>query len=123
MRTGQRGLKSGRGMAVPALSAALLVPAAAARAGSSTPAGAVSAEAQAVSEPTRSTEWEKEARIPLDLDTFHTEGMTIVGEHVLISSVEIIESTGRHPEPVDGMDRRAGKGKVQLRRSGGRCGA
>jgi hypothetical protein len=112
MTTGRQGgkTKSLRGASVAVLSAALLLPAAAAEAA---PAGAdrMDAEAQAVTQLTRSTEWEQEARIPLDFDTFHPQGMTLVGDHIFISSVEIIEPTRKHPEPVDGMDRTAGRGQ------------
>lgn len=99
-----------RGAAVVSLSAALVVPAGAAMA-SSGDTDELHAEAQAVTQLTRSTPWEHQAKIALDFDTFHTQGMTVVGDHIFISSVEIVEPTEKHPVPVDGVDRTAGKGQ------------
>ncbi|GGG66311.1 hypothetical protein GCM10011374_32980 [Kocuria dechangensis] len=99
-----------RGATVAGLSTALLLPTGTAAA-SQGGADRLDLEAQAVAQLTRSTQWEQQARIPLDFDTFHPQGMTLVGEHIFISSVEIIEPTQKHPAPVDGTDRTAGRGQ------------
>lgn len=99
-----------RGAAVLSLSAALLVPTGAAMA-SSGDTDELNTEAVSVAQLTRSNQWEQQAKIALDFDTFHPQGMTVVGDYIFISSVEIIEPTEKHPAPVDGMDRTAGKGQ------------
>lgn len=68
-------------------------------------------EAVAVKKLTRSNTWTQQASIPLDFDAFHMQGMSLVGDHIWISSVEILEPTQKYPSPVDGMDRTAGKGR------------
>lgn len=60
---------------------------------------------------TRFTEWELVEKLPLDFETYHPQGMAVVGERIYLSSVEIIEPTVKYEEPVDGMDRTAGVGK------------
>ena len=99
-----------RGAAVLSLGAALLVPTGAAMA-SSGDTDELNTEAVSVAQLTRSNQWEQQAKIALDFDTFHPQGMTVVGDYIFISSVEIIEPTEKHPAPVDGMDRTAGKGQ------------
>ncbi|WP_420175169.1 DUF6454 family protein [Luteococcus sp. OSA5] len=73
--------------------------------------GRLDREAAAVKKLTRSNAWELEKSIDLKFDTFHMQGMSLVGEHIWISSVEIIEPTTKYPKPVDGMDRSPGKGR------------
>lgn len=47
------------------------------------------------------TRWRLVHQFPMDFDTFHPQGMTIVDDRIYISSVEV-------------LDRRAGKGKAHL---------
>lgn len=92
--------------ATAALAASLLVaPVADARADRLTP------EAHRIQQLTRSNTWTQQAAVPLDFETFHMQGMSLVGDHLWISSVEILEPTVKYPSPVDGMDRTAGKGR------------
>lgn len=70
----------------------------------------LSPEAQAFTQVTRSTAWDLVDRIPLAFDTYHPQGMALVGDMIFLSSVEITEPTVRYPEPVDGYDRSTGAG-------------
>lgn len=67
--------------------------------------------ARAVSQLTRANTWTQATSIPLTFNTFHMQGMTLVGDQIWISSVEIIEPTKKFPAPVDGVDRTPGKGR------------
>jgi Family of unknown function (DUF6454) len=59
----------------------------------------------------RSTPWELVDRIPLDFETYHPQGLAVVGKRLFLSSVEVIEPPVRYPEPdEDGYDRSPGKG-------------
>jgi hypothetical protein len=60
---------------------------------------------------TRSTPWRPAARIALDFPTHHPQGFALVGDRILMSTVEIIEPPVRYPEPVDGYDRSPGRGR------------
>lgn len=73
-------------------------------------AGPDGAVAAAFASTTRSTEWEKVATIPLRFPTYHPQGFALVGDRIVMSSVEILEPTVRYPEPVDGLDRSPGRG-------------
>ncbi|SJN40085.1 DUF6454 family protein [Luteococcus japonicus] len=68
-------------------------------------------EAIAVGRLTRGNAWTQTASLKLDFDTFHMQGMSVVGDHIWLSSVEILQPTVKHPAPVDGMDRTPGKGR------------
>lgn len=63
---------------------------------------------------TRSTEWQQVDRMSLDFDTYHPQGMALVGDRIFISSVEVIEAPKQYPKPVDGYDRSPGKGVGHL---------
>ncbi|UPK75639.1 DUF6454 family protein [Nocardioidaceae bacterium SCSIO 66511] len=63
---------------------------------------------------TRDTTWTQVDRISLDFDTYHPQGMALVGDRIFISSVEVIEAPQRYPEPIDGYDRSPGKGVGHL---------
>jgi hypothetical protein len=59
-------------------------------------------------------EWRQVGAIPLAFPTHHPQGMARIGDRFYLSSVEIIERTERYPEPRDGMDRSAGRGRGHL---------
>ncbi|MGH3360222.1 MAG: DUF6454 family protein, partial [Nocardioidaceae bacterium] len=58
--------------------------------------------------------WEQVDRIPLDFDTYHPQGMAVVGDRIFVSTVEVIEAPVKYPTPVDGYDRSPGKGVGHL---------
>lgn len=62
----------------------------------------------------RSTNWQTTAGPTFSFDTFHPQGMMVLGDRVFVSSVEIIEPTTKYPTPQDGYDRSVGKGKGHL---------
>ena len=62
----------------------------------------------------RTTPWRVTASHPLDFVAHHPQGITRVGDRLLLSSVQIIEETQRYQEPVDGFDRSAGQGRAHL---------
>lgn len=68
------------------------------------------AVAAAVAGTTRATVWERVQTIPLPFPTYHPQGFALVGDRVVMSAVEIVEPTTRYPQPVDGLDRTAGRG-------------
>lgn len=59
----------------------------------------------------RSTPWELTAQYPLEFSVYHPQGITRTDNHLLVSSVEILEGTVRYPEPRDGYDRSPGRGR------------
>lgn len=62
----------------------------------------------------RNTGWELVERLQLDFPTHHPQGFAIVGDRILMSSVEIVEPTVKYDVPVDGHDRSPGKGVGHL---------
>jgi Family of unknown function (DUF6454) len=67
--------------------------------------------AKAIRQLDRSTAWELVDRIPLDFETYHPQGFTVVRNKLFMSSVEVIEPPVRYPEPDEnGYDRSPGKG-------------
>lgn len=60
---------------------------------------------------TKGSNWELVSSEQLDFTTFHTQGMTRVGDSFFLSSVEIIERTERFDSPQDGYDRTPGTGR------------
>lgn len=66
--------------------------------------------ARAFEATTRSTAWSQAARIPLKFPTYHPQGFALVGDLILMSSVEVLEPPVRYPEPIGGYDRSPGKG-------------
>ncbi|GAB4099413.1 DUF6454 family protein [Sinomonas halotolerans] len=72
----------------------------------------LTAEAQAFERVTRSTAWTEVQKLKLDFETFHPQGMSLVGDRIFLSSVEIIEPTVRYAQPDEnGYDRSTGKGR------------
>lgn len=68
------------------------------------------AVATAVAGTTRATAWERVQAIALPFPTYHPQGFALVGDRIVMSAVEILEPTVRYPQPVDGLDRTAGRG-------------
>ncbi len=69
--------------------------------------------AAAFSQLTRSTRWELVSKVPLKFDAHHPEGVARIGDHFVLSTVEVTEPTQRYQPPgtiVDGTDRTPGKG-------------
>ncbi len=58
----------------------------------------------------RQTSWLLTSETPLAFDTHHPQGMVRIEGDTFLTSVEIIQRTVPHPQPVNGMDRDAGKG-------------
>lgn len=63
---------------------------------------------------TRGTKWNEVAAIKINFKTHHPQGMIKIGDDFFVSSVEIVKSTTRYPEPRDGYDRDTGEGKGHL---------
>lgn len=63
---------------------------------------------------TKNTTWTQTDVIAVDFDTYHSQGFAKVGEHLFLSSVEILEPTRRYDAPRDGLDRTAGQGRGHL---------
>ena len=74
----------------------------------------VDSVADAVERLDRFAAWEITGRYPLDFTAYHPQGITRVGDRLLMSSVEIIQDTARHPEPLDGHDRSPGRGQAHV---------
>lgn len=65
----------------------------------------------AIQQVDRSTPWQLVDRISLDFETYHPQGLAVVGDKLFMSSVEVIEPPVMYPEPdEDGYDRSPGKG-------------
>ena len=62
----------------------------------------------------RNTNWQQKEEINLQFNTYHPQGMTQIGDLYYMSSVEIIESTVKYEQPIDGYDRTPGKGVGHL---------
>lgn len=62
----------------------------------------------------RNTDWQQQEEIDLQFDVYHPQGMTRIGDLYYMSSVEIIESTVKYEQPIDGYDRTPGKGVGHL---------
>ncbi|WP_207482899.1 DUF6454 family protein [Arenibaculum pallidiluteum] len=82
------------------------------------PPGARAGDGAVLSERFRSltgaSEWRRVSAVPVPFATHHPQGFAKVGDALFVSSVEIVERTQRFPQPVDGMDRSAGKGAGHL---------
>lgn len=72
--------------------------------------GSNSPVASRFSELTRETEWRRVSEDVVAFDTYHPQGMTRVGDHFFVSSVEIYSPPETYDEPTDGYDRTAGDG-------------
>jgi hypothetical protein len=104
-------MKMKRVLAIAAVAAATLTAGTAAVATNGQTPKDLTAEAEAFTRVDRNTKWEQVQKLKLDFPTFHPQGMSLVGDKIFLSSVEIIEPTVRYPSPVDGYDRTAGKGR------------
>ncbi|MBA2668104.1 MAG: hypothetical protein H0U69_13830 [Trueperaceae bacterium] len=62
----------------------------------------------------RGSSWQLVSAEIVNFQTFHTQGMTRVGDAFFMSSVEIVVRTERYPELRDGLDRTAGEGMGHL---------
>jgi hypothetical protein len=62
----------------------------------------------------RATDWRRAGTISMQFQTYHPQGMVIVGEHIFFSSVEVTVPTERFGLVVDGYDRTAGEGVAHL---------
>lgn len=63
---------------------------------------------------TRDAIWEQAAVVPVRFDVYHPQGFALVGDHLFLSSVEILEPTRRFDPPSDGFDRSTGRGRGHL---------
>lgn len=59
---------------------------------------------------TAETRWRRVRTIPLRFPTHHPQGMALVGDTIVLSTVEVLERPTRHGEPVGGHDRTPGRG-------------
>lgn len=62
---------------------------------------------------TRGTTWRLVQKVPLKFDAHHPEGIVRLGDHFVLSTVEVTEPTQRYQPPgtiIDGTDRTPGKG-------------
>ena len=60
---------------------------------------------EAIRDVDRSTSWQLVDRIPLDFETYHPQGLAVVGNRLFLSSVEVIEPPVQYPEPDEDGDR------------------
>jgi Family of unknown function (DUF6454) len=61
----------------------------------------------------RNTSWQLVSKVPLRFDAHHPEGIVRLGDHYVLSTVEVIEPTQRYQPPgtiIDGTDRTPGRG-------------
>jgi hypothetical protein len=63
---------------------------------------------------TRATRWRLVHRIPLRFPTHHPQGLALVGDTMVLSTVEVIEWPVRSPPLDDGHDRTPGRGSGHL---------
>ncbi len=69
--------------------------------------------AAAFAQLSRNTSWQLVRKVPLKFDAHHPEGVARVGDHFVLSAVEVTEPTQRYQPPgtmIDGTDRTPGKG-------------
>jgi len=61
----------------------------------------------------RDTSWQLVQKVPLKFNAYHPEGIVRLGDHYVLSAVEVIEPTQKYQPPgtiIDGTDRTPGKG-------------
>jgi hypothetical protein len=58
----------------------------------------------------RNTAWNQIDKIKLNFPTYHTEGLVVTPDRLVLSAVQILEPTLKYPTPVGGYDRSPGKG-------------
>ena len=66
---------------------------------------------------TRGTTWQLVNKVPLKFDAHHPEGVARIGDHFVLSTVEVTEPTQRYQPPgtiIDGTDRTPGRGVGHL---------
>ena len=63
---------------------------------------------------TRESQWTLTATVPISFRTYHPQGLVKIGEHFIVSSVEVRVPTRRLPRVVDGYDRDTGEGVGHL---------
>ena len=63
---------------------------------------------------TGDSEWELVGTIPISFDAHHPQGMTLVGDFVFFSSVQVTTRTETYEQQVGGYDRTAGEGLGHL---------
>jgi len=105
----------------PLLALGLLVAPAAAQPLPANPAPPPAADgariAEAFAQLTRSTRWQLVEKVPLKFDAHHPEGIARIGDHYVLSTVEVTEPTQRYQPPgtfIDGTDRTPGRGVGHL---------
>ena len=65
----------------------------------------------------RDTSWQLVEKVPLRFDAYHPEGIVRLGDHYVLSAVQVIEPTQKYQPPgtiIDGTDRTPGKGIAHL---------
>jgi hypothetical protein len=65
----------------------------------------------------RDTSWQLVQKVPLRFDAYHPEGIVRLGDHYVLSAVEVTEPTQKYQPPgtiIDGTDRTPGKGIAHL---------
>lgn len=100
-----------RALAIAAVAAATLTAGTAAVANNGQTPKDLTPEAEAFTRVDRNTQWDQVQKLKLDFPAFHPQGMSLVGDKIFLSSVEILEPTVRYPSPVGGYDRTTGKGR------------
>jgi len=86
----------------------------AACASSAPPMSTPDALAQRIMQLDRTTRWRPVSEIKIPFDTHHPQGMVRINGEIFFTSVEIIRSTQRYPQPINGLDRDAGEGRGHL---------
>ncbi|HZC26635.1 MAG TPA: DUF6454 family protein, partial [Actinopolymorphaceae bacterium] len=59
---------------------------------------------------TRATPWRLVQKVPLRFPTHHPQGLAVVGDTLILSTVEVLEAPARLSEPDLAHDRTAGRG-------------
>ncbi|MBL4888332.1 MAG: hypothetical protein JKZ03_07825 [Flavobacteriaceae bacterium] len=59
---------------------------------------------------TKATKWTLLDTVKLKFQTYHTQGLLMVGDYFYLSAVETIEAPEKYSSPIDGNDRSPGKG-------------
>jgi Family of unknown function (DUF6454) len=65
----------------------------------------------------RATSWQLVQKVPLRFDAYHPEGIVRIGDHYVLSAVQVTEPTQKYQPPgtiIDGTDRTPGKGIAHL---------
>ncbi len=65
----------------------------------------------------RDTSWQLVEKVPLRFDAYHPEGIVRLGDHYVLSTVQVTEPTQKYQPPgtiIDGTDRTPGRGIAHL---------